>query len=146
MRYPLKITSNPLLRPLLAVFGVRHAGSYVDLEGGALTVHMGRWFHETVPLDQIASMSRSEWPWWGGLGVKLAPREGIGVVASAEGIVHIGLRSPRTMHVTLLSRDALRLWLSLEEPDVFLAALSAATGIPVSPPTGFWHEQPGRRA
>jgi hypothetical protein len=49
---------------------------------------MGRWFHERIPLDQIAAVAPSNWPWWGGLGVKLH-HHGIGVVGSTDGIVNL---------------------------------------------------------
>lgn len=144
MRFPLGITRNLLLKPTLALFGVRSSSSYVDLTDDAMTVRMGRWFDERVPLAAIASFAPSEWPVWGGYGVKLAPREGVGVVASTEGVVHIGFKRPQPMRAVIVSRAAERLWLSLADRDGFLSALSTSTGLPISPPTGFWRETPTR--
>lgn len=138
MRYPIRITANPLIGPFLRGFGVRRGNSYVELKGGALTIRMGCWFNETVPLGEIASMAPSEWPWWGGFGVRLAPRQGVAVVASTQGVVNIGLKRPRRMSILIVPRNAENLWVSLEDPDGFLRALSEATGLPISPFVSFW--------
>jgi hypothetical protein len=140
MRYPIAVTRNPVLRPLLALLGVRSASSWVNLDEAGVTVRMGRWFEEAIPLSEIAAFGPSTWPRWGGYGVKLAPRKGIGVVASTKGVVHIALRQPRRMSVVIMSRSAERLWVSLEEREAFLAELSRLTGLPVSAPVGFWRD------
>jgi hypothetical protein len=141
MRYPIQITKNILIGPMLRGFGVRPDNSHVDLESDALTVRMGMWFNKTIALDDIASMAPmppSEWPLWAGLGVKLTPRHGVGVVASREGIVCLGFKRPQPMGVVIISVDAENLLVSLEDPDGFLRALSQATGLLVSPAVRFW--------
>lgn len=138
MRFPIAITTNPLLRPLLAMLGVGSANSWLDLDSRGLTVRMGVWFEEFVPLSDIAEFGPSEWPSWSGYGVKFAPRQGIGVVASGDGVFHIGLHAPRRMNIAFMWRDAERLWVSVERRDEVLAALERLTGLPVSPPVGFW--------
>lgn len=140
MRHGIAITRNPLLRPLLALLGISSGNSWVDLDTRGLAVRMGRWFETVVPIADIAAFGPSEWPAWGGYGIKLAPRQGVAVVASTEGVVHIALRQPRRMSVVLMSRDAERLWLSVENHEAFLAELSGLTGLPVAPPVGFWRE------
>lgn len=138
MRCRIAVTRNVVLRPLLAVFGVGSGNCWVELDAAGMRVRMGRWFDATVPLVDIAAFGPSVWPAWGGYGVKLVPRRGIGVVASTEGVVHIALRAPRRMSVVIGWRNAERLWISIEDRDAFLAALSALTGLPVAPPVGFW--------
>ena len=96
---------------------------------------MGRWFHERIPLDGIGAIAPSEWPWWGGLGVKLA-HHGVGVVGSTEGVVNLKLTRPIKMHVIAVV-DVEQLWVSLADRDSFLTALSAATRLPISPPAKF---------
>jgi hypothetical protein len=135
MRFPIKITDNFLLEPLLHTFGVRRETTFVELDADSITVSMGRWFHERIPLDQIAAVAPSSWPWWGGLGVKLH-HHGIGVVGSTEGIVNLEFKVPLKMHA-LVIMEVKQLWLSLEDSDGFLRALSAACRLPVSEPTKF---------
>jgi hypothetical protein len=130
MRFPIKITDNFLLEPVLHTFGVHPETSYVELGDDTLEVSMGRWFHERIPLADIARIAPSDWPWWGGLGVKLA-HHGIGVVASTDGVVNVQLKSPLKMHAVIVV-DSSQLWISLADRDAFLAALSTATGLPIS--------------
>jgi hypothetical protein len=129
MRFALKITDNFLLEPVLHTFGVTRENSFVAIHIDEVEVAMGRWFHERIAFDQIAAIAPSEWPWWGGLGVKLH-HHGIGVVGSTEGVVNLGFKAPQALRA-VFSFEAEQLWVSLEDRDGFLAALSAATGLPV---------------
>ena len=135
MRYPISITDNFLLEPILHTFGVKAESSFTDIEGDHLEVSMGRWFHEKIPLGEIAAIAPSAWPWWGGLGVKLA-HHGVGVVGSLDGVVNIKLKKPIRMHVIAVV-DVEQLWVSLVDRDGFLKALSDATKLPVSPHADF---------
>src|SRR6185369_5693045 len=45
MRFPLKITDQFILEPILHVLGVKPDSSYVELGAGTLEVRMGGWFH-----------------------------------------------------------------------------------------------------
>jgi hypothetical protein len=98
MRYPIKITENFILEPIMRTTGVTSESSYVELQADAIEVTMGRWFHETIPLSELARISTASWPWWGGLGVKLH-HHGVGVVGSTEGVVNLKLKAPRKVHV-----------------------------------------------
>lgn len=132
VRYPIRITDNPFLKPLLLAGGVWPGTSYVDLEGGALAVKMGIWFDERLPVDQIAGFGPGTWSSWS-LGVKLG-HGGVAVVGSSEGVVAIRFREPQTVRV-LMPVHAETLWISLEDPQGFMVALARATGLPVSPPS-----------
>lgn len=130
MRFPIKITDNFILEPVMHTFGVKPESSYVELAHDHLEVRMGMWFHETFPLSAVSQVAPSEWPWWGGLGVKLG-HHGVGVVGSTENIVNVKFREPQKARV-LVEVEATQLWLSLEDPDGFLRAMSEACKIPVS--------------
>jgi len=138
MRFNLSITHNLLLEPILHASGVNAESTYVELREGVLEVAMGRWFHEQIPVAEIASVAPSEWPWYGGLGVKLH-HHGVGVVGSTEGIVNVKLKQPRKMHAIAVV-EAVQLWLSLDDPAGFMKAISEAAGIGVSPFAKFWEE------
>ncbi len=131
MRFPIKISQNFLLEPVLHTFGVNPETSWVEVGETTLEVSMGRWFHEVIPLSAVASVAPSEWPWWGGLGVKLA-HHGVGVVGSTDGVVNIAFKTPVKAHVIAVV-EAQQLWISVEDHEAFLKALAAKTGLAVSP-------------
>jgi hypothetical protein len=135
MRFAVKITDQFILEPILHTLGVKPDSSYVELGEKTLEVRMGIWFDETVPLSQIARIAPSDWPWWGGLGVKLIPH-GVGVIGSLDGVVNLQLEAEREMRV-LFNVKASQLAISVEDRDGFLAALSKATGLPISPHVPF---------
>ncbi|MEP7127197.1 MAG: hypothetical protein ABJE95_40055 [Byssovorax sp.] len=135
MRFALKITDNFLLEPVLHTFGVRPETSYLEIADGKLEVRMGIWFHESFALDNIARVAPSDWPWWGGLGVKLH-HHGVGVVGSTEGVVNVQLKQAQDANVVVTVK-ASQLWLSLEDRDGFLRALGEACHVPVSEHTPF---------
>ena len=82
-------------------------------------------------LKAVASVAPSEWPWWGGLGVKLA-HHGVGVVGSTDGVVNIAFKTPVKAHVIAVV-EAQQLWISVEDHEAFMKALAAKTGLAVSP-------------
>jgi hypothetical protein len=131
MRYPIKITENFLMAPVLHTFGVTQDSSFVRLEGGELEVKMGIWFHETLPIAQVSALGPSEWPWWGGLGVKLH-HHGVGVVGASENVVNVKFKTPQKVKA-VVPVNCEQLWISIVDRDGFLAALSEATKVPVTP-------------
>ena len=130
MRYPLKVTENFLLEPVLYSFGVRGETSHATIADGLLEVQMGTWMHERIPLTEISGLGPATWPWWGGMGIKLAHR-GVGLIGAFEGIVNVKLQGPRKVRV-VLDVDCSQVWLSLDDPDGFLRELSHETGQPVA--------------
>jgi hypothetical protein len=144
MRFPIKITKNLLVGPFMRVFGAGPSVSYVDLEVDAFEVRMGPWFKERFPLAEVSALAPSEWPWWGGLGVKTAPRKGIGVVGSSEGVVNVQFKTPQPVRLLMVPVKCAQLWMSFEDPDGFLRAMSDACKVPISAPVPFWRGE--RRA
>jgi hypothetical protein len=138
MRFPLAITHNFLLEPVLHTFGVKAETSFVEIDGDALHVSMGVWFDERIPLSRIAQVAPSEWPWWGGLGVKTAPHGGVGVVGSTEGIVNVKLSEKQRVSLKIVHVEAEQLWLSLEDRDGFMKALASASGAKIGEHVPFW--------
>jgi hypothetical protein len=135
MRFPIKITDNFILEPVMHMFGAGRDVSYAEIAGGKLTVKMGIWFDESFPLDQISAIAPSDWPWWGGLGVKLV-HHGVGVVGSTEGIVNVKFKTPQKARV-IVQIDCNQLFLSLEDAEGFMRQLAEASKLPVSAHTPF---------
>jgi hypothetical protein len=135
MRYPIKITEQFILEPVLHLLGVKPESSYVDVADGKLDVRMGFWFHEEIPIADVKHIAPSDWPWWGGLGVKLIPH-GVGVVGALEGVVLIELAAKRKMRV-LFPVEADRIAVSIEDREGFLGELSKLTGLTIAPHVHF---------
>jgi hypothetical protein len=130
MRFPIKITEQFLMEAILKTFGAGPAQSWVELGPDSFEVQMGIWFHESFPLSAVSTLGPSEWPWWGGLGVKLH-HHGIGVVGSTENIVNVKFKTSQKARAVVMV-DCEQLWISLVDRDGFLSALSERTKIPIS--------------
>jgi len=128
MRYPIKISS--VWKPLFTIFGFRSKSSYVELEDDALKLRFGT-ASETIPLEDIADVSRAAWPFYYGLGPKLGPKQGVAYVGSTDGVVRIDFAKPHAMNVwgPFRRSKAHCVTLSLEDAEGFIDALrSAASG------------------
>lgn len=135
MRFAISITHNFLLEPFMKTMGVSREDSFIEVDKETLHVRMGRWFDEKIPVARIKAIAPSDWPWWGGLGVKLG-HHGVGVVGSMDHIVNIKFSEEIRVRV-LFEVGVEQMWVSLEDRDGFLRALADATGVTVSPHTPF---------
>ena len=135
MRFAISITHNFLLEPFMKTMGVSREDSFIEVDKETLHVRMGRWFDEKIPVARIKAIAPSDWPWWGGLGVKLG-HHGVGVVGSMDHIVNIKFSEEIRVRV-LFEVGVEQMWVSLEDRDAFLRALADATGVTVSPHTPF---------
>lgn len=124
-RFPLAMSS--VWRPLFTLFGMPASSSFaeVDPDRGTLRVKAGIWFDETLPLNEVADVVPSSFPWYGGLGVKLGPGNAVSVVGSGDGVVAVHFKSPQRMRVVFeVNRPELRL--AVEDPPRFMQALRDA--------------------
>jgi hypothetical protein len=112
------------LRPLLFPFGGTAGRSYVEVGPRVLHVRFGWLFDRTFALDEIATVRRGNWPWWGGLGWRSNLIGRIGLVASYGGIVDIELKRKRRIWLAFLPLPCNRLTISLEEPDAFVSKVA----------------------
>lgn len=135
MRFAISITHNFLLEPFMKTMGVSREDSFIEVDKETLHVRMGRWFDEKIPVARIKAIAPSDWPWWGGLGVKLG-HHGVGVVGSMDHIVNIKFSEEIRVRV-LFEVGVEQMWVSLEDRDGFLRALADATGVTVSTHTPF---------
>jgi hypothetical protein len=125
-----RIRRSPWWSPLLVIFGATDARSYVEIAGASLDTRFG-WHTARVPLTSIISAERSHWPWYGGIGWRSNLRSTLGLIGSHDGVVRLRVDPPartRLLGIPFRMRD---LYISLEDPSGFLAALSAggvATG------------------
>src|SRR3989304_4639725 len=124
MRFP--ILMSPLWRPLLLPFGGTHQRSYVEFEDGALHVRFGWLFDHRFPLSEVEAASPSHWPIWAGIGWGAHTPAPARLIGTYVNIVEVRFKEPQRLRMLLPSRCE-RLYLSLEEPRDFIAALAKAT-------------------
>ena len=121
-RFNIRISS--LFALPMMIIGVTSKSAYVTLEQDKLTVHYG-FFRYELPIADIASAEATGWPWYYGLGLRIAPGPTLGCVASTDGVVTLKLSAKRALG-SLFGRIGVRfgaLAVSLEQPEAFLTAL-----------------------
>lgn len=111
--------------PLLALFGGTPSRSYVEVEPGTVTFRFGT-FEARIPRADISGASRERWPLLGGIGWRVGPGT-VGLIGSLENVVEVRLRQPHRVSVFWLPVKARRVFVSLADPEAFLADLGAAT-------------------
>jgi hypothetical protein len=126
MRFP--ILMSPLWRPLLLPFGGTSQRSYAELEDGTLHVRFGWLFDHRFPLDQVEAASPSHWPLWAGIGWRTNFRGTVGLIGTYVNTVEVRFKEPQRVRM-LLPAPCRRLFLSLEDPHDFIAALGEATSM-----------------
>lgn len=89
-----------------------------------LSVRLGRLGSAEIPLEAIASVGRVRWPWWAGLGVRIA-RGAVAFVPAAGDAVVAELARPVPVKAPL-EWSASRVVIATEDPARFAAALAAA--------------------
>ncbi len=130
MRFP--ILMSPLWRPFLLPLGGTPERSYVELEDGVLHARFGWLFDHRFPLSQVEAASPSHWPVWAGIGPRTNFRGTVGLIGTYVRIVEVRFREPQRVRLFLPTRCQ-RLYLSLEEPRDFIAALGKATATETAP-------------
>lgn len=123
MDFPLRI--SPLLAPLLRPFGVRGPAAVARLEQDRLHLHFGALLDHGFALTDIEHVRRSSWPWWMGMGLRIGLDHKLGLIGSLRGVVCIHFREPVRVQA-LLPLHSQDLFLSLRDPDGFIAACDAA--------------------
>ncbi len=124
MRYAMR--RDPLIKPLLALFGGTEEKSFVEIADGKVRFRFGP-FDETWQLADIRDSHPATWSLLGGLGWRLDPfRKRVGIVASLEGVVELELAEARRVKLfPLIPRVMCKsICVSLEEPEAFLRELA----------------------
>jgi len=117
------IRRSPFWRPLLVPLGATEAGSYVEVTAETIHVRFGALFDEVIPRSEVEAAALFDYPWYGGIGWRMNFRGSIGLIGAQAGVVRLDLRDPRKMKFGPFSMNFQTLYVSLEEPDTFLAAV-----------------------
>lgn len=104
---------------MLGVFGAARA--QVELDESRLRIGMGVLGAATVPLERIAAVGTMRWPWWGGLGVRIA-RGLTAFVGSSGTAVVLDLTEPLRVRAPLPWRTQ-KIAVSVEDPDALIEAI-----------------------
>jgi hypothetical protein len=87
--FPMRL--DDIWRALLLIIGANKNNSYIELDEEALSLNYG-FFKTRVPLTQIEAVNPMKWPWYFGVGLRLAPGPMIGLIGSTQEVVEIRLR------------------------------------------------------
>jgi hypothetical protein len=121
-----KMAYWPWLLPLMFVVGAGPSTAHIEIDGDVLRVKMGWfWFRATIPLRSIVHARRSANAWFS-IGIHTDVMHGWIVNGSPFGMVQLTIEPPAEGRFAGLPIQVGNLWLSLEDPDAFLAALTAA--------------------
>ncbi|MFQ5473193.1 MAG: hypothetical protein ACE5FA_09955, partial [Dehalococcoidia bacterium] len=115
------ILISPAWRPMLRVLGVKPENAYAELTGDEMYVRFGRLSH-TFSLDAIETASIDDWPLWAGIGPRYVPGT-VAFVGTFINTVVVKFSGPQTVRAVLPIRCN-RLFLSLKEPEKFIAAVT----------------------
>ena len=118
MRHAMKLGA---WRPLLALFGGTRPRAYVDVEPDTVTFRFGA-FEARIPRADVSGASRARWPLLGGIGWRIEPGA-VALIGSLQNVVEVRLRQPHRVSVLWIPVNALRVFVSLEDPEAFLADL-----------------------
>lgn len=115
------ILISPAWQPMLRLVGVKPETAYAEVTATKLRVRFGM-FDETFPLEAIEEAHMSEWPLWAGIGPRYVPGT-VGMIGTYLNIVQVTFSRPQRWRV-LFPLPFEKLFLSMKEPDEFIAALS----------------------
>lgn len=117
------ILASPLWTPFLFPFGVTSKQAFARIEEGTLHVHFGRVFDQEFPLEDIESAAIARWPIWAGIGPRTDFRGNVGLVGTYVNIVEVRFKEPQKVRLMVVPSTCKKLYLSMEEPHAFIAAL-----------------------
>lgn len=103
-------------------------------EGGILRVKVGVLGRVSVPLADVVRVGTMSWPWWGGLGARIA-RETTAFVLAPGRAVLLELREPVRAYVPLPWRSR-RVALAVEDIDALMATVAELSGVSPEPLDG----------
>lgn len=120
------IRRNAWTWPILAMLG----GGWPDAEvdGGVVRARMGWHGRAEIPVSAIERLGTMEWPWWGGVGVRIT--KGMVAFVGAPGpMVLLELAEPRVVRAPLRWTTG-RVAVGVADPEAFMAAVATARRSP----------------
>ena len=101
------------------------------IDSGRLALRMGILGRADVPVDRIASVGTMLWPWWAGLGVRIA-RGLVAFVGASGPAAVLELTEPTEVRAPL-KWTATRIAVGAEDVEGLIAAIARARGVTSEP-------------
>ena len=101
------------------------------IDGGRLALRMGILGRADVPVDRVASVGTMLWPWWAGLGVRIA-RGLVAFVGASGPAAVLELTEPTEVRAPL-KWTATRIAVGAEDVEGLIAAIARARGVTSEP-------------
>jgi hypothetical protein len=98
-----------------------------------LEVRMGLLGHADVPLSRIASVGTMNWPWWGGVGVRIA-RGLVAFIGGSGPAAVLDLTEPVRVRAPL-GWSTSRIAIGAEDVEGLMDAIARARGVDVRRPS-----------
>ena len=108
--------------PLLIPFGVTQERAFVQVGERELRVCFGPLFDYRFPLEAVETVAPSRWPLWAGIGPRVDFRGTVAFVGAYENTVEVRFKERQRVRM-VVPLPCERLFLSLEDPEAFIAAL-----------------------
>ncbi len=125
MRFNIRI--DPVWRWLLIPGGATDQNSYVFLGDDGMHFRFGFAFNRTVPYELVDAVFPRSWPFLYGIGWRSNLRGVIGLTGSYHDVVEVRLKERIGNWAGVFPVD--RIAVSLEEPENFIAEVSARAGL-----------------
>jgi len=125
MRFNIRIDS--IWRAGLILGGATSQNSYVILGDDGMHFRFGLLFNRTVPYDMVSAVFPRSWPFLYGIGWRPNLRGVLGLTGSYHDVVEVRMKKRIGNWAAVFPVD--RIAVSLEEPEAFIAELSARTGL-----------------
>ena len=114
----------PWTRALFSLAGHGPKDSSVQITPETITIHSGWLFQMDIPRSSITAVSRSSNPWWNVGGAQTNGLQAWAVGGAYKNIVKLELEPKAHGKVlSFLSISASKIFLSLEDPDGFIAVV-----------------------
>lgn len=94
-----------------------------EVRDDAVSVRMGWVGHAEVPIERIARVWTRKWPWWAGMGVRIAKGMVVFAPAPGEGVV-LETDEPITVHCPM-EWSTSRVLVVARDPSAFAEAVAA---------------------
>lgn len=118
------ISYNALSRVFLTILGIGPGKAYVDVSEETVKARLGWSGSATMPRQAIARVERVDRiPWWLGFGMHGSFRGTWALNGAGTGALKITMSRPASGRVLVLPIRATTVYLSLEDPAGFIAAV-----------------------
>jgi hypothetical protein len=120
------VTTFPIRRGRWATLFLVPRRPVAVIAGDRVVVRMGALGRADIPIDRVAGVGTMHWPWWGGLGARIA-RSLVAFVGASGPAAVLELTEPVEVRAPL-KWPATRVAVGAEDVEGFVAAVAQARG------------------